>query len=369
MRSLPEHRPSEREQKRAVALHEAAEQLGEMGSWEWVAETGELIWSDNHFRLFGLEPDELEPTLGFVIERTHPEDRERLRREVERIGTGGKAQPFEYRIVGRDGEVRHLRSTVTEIEAHPRRVIGYVQDVSDRRRVEREIQIHIAVADALGRWESLQQSGERLLEALGEAMEFVAGTIWLPQGKCLVARVFWQATSIGDSELEFVVRGCRIPRGSGLPGRVWDSNRPAGLVNLVGEPSPEARGPAALAGLGGAVAFPAPKREEVLAVLEFYSREEFASTDRLMESLSGIGRELGHFLDRRRGELGPPPLTPRELEVLQLAARGHPQPEIAEKLVISRDTVKTHFRHIYAKLDVNDRATAVAQALRLGLIE
>jgi DNA-binding CsgD family transcriptional regulator len=61
-------------------------------------------------------------------------------------------------------------------------------------------------------------------------------------------------------------------------------------------------------------------------------------------------------------------LTPRELEVLELAAEGRPGPVIAEELVISPATVRTHFEHIYAKLSVRDRAGAVAKALRLGLI-
>ncbi len=62
-------------------------------------------------------------------------------------------------------------------------------------------------------------------------------------------------------------------------------------------------------------------------------------------------------------------LTPREHEVLQLAADGHRAPQIAERLVLSTGTVKTHFQNIYAKLDVGDRASAVASALRSGLIE
>jgi DNA-binding NarL/FixJ family response regulator len=119
----------------------------------------------------------------------------------------------------------------------------------------------------------------------------------------------------------------------------------------------------------GAVALPATKEQEVLAVLEFYSGEEFTASERLMESLMGIGREIGHLLDRRRGELLPPTLTPRELEVLQLAAHGKSAPEIAQELFVSRDTIKTHLKHVYAKLEVHDRAEAVAEGLRRGLIE
>lgn len=61
-------------------------------------------------------------------------------------------------------------------------------------------------------------------------------------------------------------------------------------------------------------------------------------------------------------------LTPRELEVLELAADGRNAPRIAEELVVSVATVRTHFGNIYDKLSVGDRAAAVAKAMRLGLI-
>ena len=62
------------------------------------------------------------------------------------------------------------------------------------------------------------------------------------------------------------------------------------------------------------------------------------------------------------------PLTPRELELLQLAADGFSGPMISEELVLSPATVRTHFENVYGKLDVHDRAAAVGKAMRLGLI-
>lgn len=63
------------------------------------------------------------------------------------------------------------------------------------------------------------------------------------------------------------------------------------------------------------------------------------------------------------------PLTSREREILPLAAEGLSGPDIAELLVLSPWTVKTHFRNLYKKLGVADRAAAVAEGMRLGLID
>ncbi len=63
-----------------------------------------------------------------------------------------------------------------------------------------------------------------------------------------------------------------------------------------------------------------------------------------------------------------PKLTARELEILSLAADGRANQEIADRLVLSPATVKTHLQNTYRKLKARDRAAAVAAALRAGLI-
>jgi DNA-binding CsgD family transcriptional regulator len=69
------------------------------------------------------------------------------------------------------------------------------------------------------------------------------------------------------------------------------------------------------------------------------------------------------------GEAGPvAPLTPREREILQLAADGLSGPAIADQLVVSPATVKVHFSNIYEKLRASGRAAAVARGIRLWLI-
>jgi len=66
--------------------------------------------------------------------------------------------------------------------------------------------------------------------------------------------------------------------------------------------------------------------------------------------------------------MGRGPISPREVEVLQLAAAGRSNREIAIALAISEETVKAHMKNVLAKLDANDRTHAVTIALRRGII-
>lgn len=72
---------------------------------------------------------------------------------------------------------------------------------------------------------------------------------------------------------------------------------------------------------------------------------------------------------RAREDEDRPILTPREREILALIAEGYSAPEIGERIHLSPATVKTHLQHLYEKLGVSERAAAVAEAMRRGLLE
>lgn len=76
----------------------------------------------------------------------------------------------------------------------------------------------------------------------------------------------------------------------------------------------------------------------------------------------------GHRARTSRVRADPYGLTDREFEVLGLLASGYDQPDVAERLVVSRSTVATHIQRILGKLEVHNRAQAVALALREGLV-
>ena len=83
------------------------------------------------------------------------------------------------------------------------------------------------------------------------------------------------------------------------------------------------------------------------------------------EAQAGLAREI----QERERTGGRPQLTDREQEVLNFVAQGLSAPDIGKQIHLSTTTVKSHLHSLYEKLGVSDRAAAVAQAMRRGLLE
>jgi PAS domain S-box-containing protein len=362
--------PSSSEDRR-LALFDRGEWIGGRGTWEWSPATKELLWSDNLFRLFGLEPGPLAPSPEAVIAEVHPNDRERVGKVVADMAAGGEVTPVDYRIVRPDGELRHLHATVSLLDdsGGERHLIGSVQDVTSERRGARHLQAHAAVSEVLDRWEAFEPGTEALLSGLAHALDLVFATLWVPGRETLVPRVIWHQPSPALSALAEATRRWRPGRGSPVLGRAWTDRVPIISARPAEGAPPERTMAIRDPGIKALVAVPAVMGTETVAVLGFASSDPIEPTDQLMRALTGIGHEIGYFLAGHRGSLGEPTLTPRGVEILQLAARGRSASEIAEELVLSPATVKRHFEDAYARLGVSDRAAAVAVAMRQGLID
>jgi PAS domain S-box-containing protein len=129
-----------------------AEQLAQTGSWDWNLETDVVLWSDNMFRLLGLQPEEITPTPDYVVGRIHPEDRERVEQELEAAKAVGTLPDVTYRIRMPDGSVRSLRSFAAmadEAEGRPSRLIGSVQDVTELAEAMRKSEESLTLVETL----------------------------------------------------------------------------------------------------------------------------------------------------------------------------------------------------------------------------
>jgi two-component system nitrate/nitrite response regulator NarL len=113
-------------------------------------------------------------------------------------------------------------------------------------------------------------------------------------------------------------------------------------------------------GAAGYLSKDARRAEIVDAVLRVSRGRTVVSPD----LAAGLAEQI-----RLRADTAGPPLSERERQVLQGFARGRSVPQLAAELYLGVSTVKTHTQRLYEKLGVNDRAAAVAEAMRRGLLE
>jgi PAS domain S-box-containing protein len=123
----------------AVAGFNEAQQVARVGNWDWNIAEDTVKWSDELFRLSGLEPQSREVTYESYLETVHPDDRDFVRETVARAYAEGEPFVFDQRIVLPDGTVRWTQSrgrVVTDDTGTPVRMVGTAQDVTERKRLD-----------------------------------------------------------------------------------------------------------------------------------------------------------------------------------------------------------------------------------------
>jgi PAS domain S-box-containing protein len=114
---------------------------GKSGAWEWNLETGELLWTEQYYRMFGLQPG-VTPSMDAFYEVVHADDRDRLR-EIMAGAIRDRAAEFraEFRVVLPDGIhwIERVGQIVTNAQGQPARIIGLSVDVTERKRLERAL--------------------------------------------------------------------------------------------------------------------------------------------------------------------------------------------------------------------------------------
>ncbi len=96
-----------RAERRSEAYLAEAQRLSHTGSFGWRPSTGEILWSEETFRIFQLDRS-IRPTVELVLQRVHPEDAALVRQTIERAAQDGGDFEHEYRLVMPDGSVKHI---------------------------------------------------------------------------------------------------------------------------------------------------------------------------------------------------------------------------------------------------------------------
>jgi signal transduction histidine kinase/HAMP domain-containing protein len=134
-----------------------AQRLCHTGSFGWNIPNGELVWSDETFRIFEYSQT-VKPTLDLVLERTHPEDVALIQQHIDRVALGGTDWDLEHRLLMPNGSVKYVRAVAHAVRDSSDQLVfvGAVVDLTPSKRAEEALRqtqatlAHAARVSALG---------------------------------------------------------------------------------------------------------------------------------------------------------------------------------------------------------------------------
>lgn len=177
--------------------------------------------------------------------------------------------------------------------------------MSTRRKIaETRLSLQYAIAKALSEAKTHEQGVMRVLRVMGTILGWETGMLWKVDDGARLLRCdkIWQAPTF--SAPAFITASLKetFALGLGLPGRVWVSRKPIWLTDVTKMRFHRRAKVAAREGLHSAFAFPLCLGDEVLGVVEFYSRSTHLSDRNLLKVLVSAGSQIGQFIERKRVE-------------------------------------------------------------------
>ncbi len=326
VRDITDRKHAELELLRRTRQLQESQRHANIGSFELKLETGEFVWSDQMFRILGRDPGSPPLTFREYAEHVHPADRSRVEPAAGQLRY---PQATEYRFFRGDGRTIVLHVTTSPVNDDAGRttaLMGTVQDVTAPRSME-------AALRAAERFETAFDVAPTALLLVG--IESEPGTIQYANAACVAVTGREPEQLVGHELAEL------FPQGVLPPGLATLAEAPTGLFDEHVEVLHTERGRVEVRARAHIV----PIRETERAFLHLDLQEEITS-----------------------GGDEPSELSEREREILEHVAAGRGGAEIAARLHLSAETVKTHLRRVYLKLGVNDRAAAVAVAMRRRII-
>jgi PAS domain S-box-containing protein len=180
-----ERKQADEELKRSEDRLAAAQKMAQVGSWEWDVITNEVVWSDQEYRLFGLEPGECEASYKSYLSLVQPGARRDAMRWFNSVRSMKRSSRMDIPIVRVDGEERILNSwadVVLDEAGNVVRVVGTSQDVTEREKAERDLGeseerfqlVSRATSDAIWDWDMI---GNKISfsESFGTLFGYYAG--------------------------------------------------------------------------------------------------------------------------------------------------------------------------------------------------
>jgi PAS domain-containing protein len=118
-----------------------AQRLSQTGSFGWKPDTGEIVWSEETYRIFEYDPS-VKPTIDSVMQRVHPQDRADFQKVIDGASRGATDFGHTYRLLLPDGRVKHVHAIahVLQDASGNREIVGAATDITERKKSEEALE-------------------------------------------------------------------------------------------------------------------------------------------------------------------------------------------------------------------------------------
>ncbi|MEP6958376.1 MAG: PAS domain S-box protein [Nitrospirota bacterium] len=181
---------------------------------------------------------------------------------------------------------------------------AFIRDITDRRRAERRLASQYAVTRVLSEATTLEQAVPKIIQAIGESLEWDLGVFWRVDKAMGVLRCLdqWKAPSVQADSFTLSTWQHVFHREEGLPGRIWANGKSVWLTDVALDLNFPRGAEARQVCFHGAFGFPILIGSEVEGVIEFFSRQVRQPDDELLRMVEDIGLKIGQFGERARTE-------------------------------------------------------------------
>ncbi len=224
------------------------------------------------------------------------------------LKTGQSCSGVVMGLYSRDGDLRWLEINSRPLrlkgQAAPSAVVVSFSDITKRKRAEERLTAQYTVTRVLAESRSLEEAVPKIIQAVGQILEWDCGVFWRIDKVAGVLRCInqWQRPAIEIESFVEATWQCVLRSGEGLPGRVWAAGKPAWIVDVMEDGNFPRGAQAREAGLHGGFGFPLQVGGEVEGVIEFFSRHVRLPDDELLKMIDDIGLKIGQLGERARTE-------------------------------------------------------------------
>ena len=233
-------------------------------------------------------------------------DREVIEDILERLRHGEVVRDYEARLLCKDGSIKSVRMDSSAYFEDGKFVHSrcFTRDITERRRTEHRLALQYAITRIVSRSIDFVEGTHEILETVCEGLGWQVGVLWSVdhQEEVLHCVDVWHSPILDASGFESTCLSTNFVKGNGLPGRIWETGKPAWIPNLKKDPNFPRAPLAERSGLRAGFGFPILLGEEVIGVIEFFSQEVRQPDSELLEMIGSVGRQIGQFQERKRAE-------------------------------------------------------------------